>query len=102
MPIYEYRCSECSEIFEALQRVHDEPLNRCRICGGPARRIISSPAIRFVGSGWYVTDYARKGSARKDRAERNPPSGAASSSKSPSSKSKSSGRETSAAKAASG
>lgn len=61
MPIYEYRCGECEQVFEALQRVHDEPLDTCRRCGGPAERIISSPAIHFVGSGWYVTDYARKG-----------------------------------------
>ena len=66
MPIYEYRCSACSKVFETLQRVSDEPLNQCRLCGGRASRIISSPAIHFVGSGWYVTDYARKGAARKD------------------------------------
>lgn len=60
MPIYEYRCDECSEVFEALQRVADEPLDSCRRCGGPAKRIVSSPAIHFVGTGWYVTDYARK------------------------------------------
>lgn len=69
MPIYEYRCAACSQVFEALQRVNDEPLDQCRYCSGPARRIISSPAIHFVGSGWYVTDYARKGQARKDGAE---------------------------------
>lgn len=60
MPIYEYRCDDCSEVFEAIQRVADEPLDSCRRCGGPAKRIVSSPAIHFVGTGWYVTDYARK------------------------------------------
>ena len=65
MPIYEYRCGACEQVFEALQRVHDEPLDACRRCGGPAERIISSPAIHFVGSGWYVTDYARKGQEPK-------------------------------------
>lgn len=65
MPIYEYRCEKCEQVFEALQRVHDEPLDSCRRCGGPAERIISSPAIHFVGSGWYVTDYARKGQEPK-------------------------------------
>lgn len=65
MPIYEYRCGECAQVFEALQRVNDEPLDTCRRCGGPAERIISSPAIHFVGSGWYVTDYARKGKEPK-------------------------------------
>ena len=60
MPIYEYRCDDCDVVFEALQRLSDEPLDVCRHCGGSARKIISSPAIHFVGSGWYVTDYARK------------------------------------------
>ncbi len=71
MPIYEYRCSACDQVFEALQRLRDAPLDACRDCGGPARRLISSPAIRFVGTGWYVTDYARKGEAKKDGARRN-------------------------------
>ncbi len=62
MPIYEYRCDACDQVFEAIQRLKDEPLDACRHCGGAARRIVSSPAIQFLGSGWYVTDYARKGS----------------------------------------
>ena len=60
MPIYEYRCDECEQVFEAIQRISDEPLDACRHCGAAARRIVSSPAIQFLGSGWYVTDYARK------------------------------------------
>ena len=60
MPIYEYRCDECDQVFEAIQRISDAPLDTCRICGGAAHRIVSSPAIQFLGSGWYVTDYARK------------------------------------------
>lgn len=60
MPIYEYRCDDCEQVFEAIQRISDEPLDACRRCGGAARRIVSSPAIQFLGSGWYVTDYARK------------------------------------------
>lgn len=60
MPIYEYRCDECEQVFEAIQRISDEPLDTCRLCGAAARRIVSSPAIQFLGSGWYVTDYARK------------------------------------------
>ena len=60
MPIYEYRCDDCDVVFEALQRLSDEPLDACRHCGGSARKIISSPAIHFLGSGWYVTDYARQ------------------------------------------
>lgn len=60
MPIYEYRCEDCDQVFETLQRIGDDPLDVCRHCGGAAQRIISSPAIQFIGSGWYVTDYARK------------------------------------------
>ncbi|MDE2659657.1 MAG: hypothetical protein OXI45_05555 [Acidobacteriota bacterium] len=60
MPIYEYRCDDCDQVFEAIQRISDAPLDVCRLCGGAARRIVSSPAIQFLGSGWYVTDYARK------------------------------------------
>ncbi len=61
MPIYEYRCRDCERVFEALQRVAEDPLETCRHCGGSAKRIVSSPAIHFVGSGWYVNDYAKKG-----------------------------------------
>lgn len=60
MPIYEYRCDDCEQVFEAIQRISDAPLDACRHCGGAAQRIVSSPAIQFLGSGWYVTDYARK------------------------------------------
>ena len=66
MPIYEYRCDDCGRVFEALQRIGDEPLDTCRHCSGSAKRIISSPAIHFVGSGWYVTDYARKNGGDRD------------------------------------
>lgn len=62
MPIYEYRCDDCEQVFEKIQRISDEPLDACRHCGGAAHRIVSSPAIQFLGSGWYVTDYARKNS----------------------------------------
>lgn len=70
MPIYEYRCSSCSERFEALQRVSDAPLDTCRLCGGPVRRMISAPAIQFVGSGWYVTDYARREKGKEGASRR--------------------------------
>jgi putative FmdB family regulatory protein len=61
VPIYEYQCSKCGHRFEAIQKVSDAPLKKCEKCTGKAERIISSPAIQFKGSGWYVTDYARKG-----------------------------------------
>ncbi|MDI6845319.1 MAG: zinc ribbon domain-containing protein [Candidatus Saccharicenans sp.] len=62
MPLYEYRCANCQKEFEVLQKVSDEPLTVCPECGGSLRRLISSPAIQFKGSGWYITDYALKNS----------------------------------------
>ena len=64
MPIYEYQCGSCGQRFEAIQKVADQPLDACRKCGkGPVQRLLSSPAIQFKGSGWYVTDYAKKGTS---------------------------------------
>ena len=64
MPIYEYECEACSERFEVIQKFSDPPADTCTKCGkGPVRRLQSSPAIQFKGSGWYITDYARKGSS---------------------------------------
>ena len=62
MPIYEYRCKKCGKRLEVLLRSSDKPPARCRECGGRLEKLISSPAIQFKGEGWYVTDYARKGS----------------------------------------
>ena len=63
MPIYEYECEKCGKRFEFLQRIDEEPKKVCP-CGegGKLRRVLSAPAIRFKGSGWYVTDYAGKNS----------------------------------------
>lgn len=62
MPLYEYRCSACGETFEVIQRFADAPAETCRKCGGgPVERMVSAPAIQFKGTGWYITDYARKG-----------------------------------------
>ena len=62
MPIYEYRCKKCDKKTEVLVRAPAKPPTRCRECGGRLEKLISSPAIQFKGEGWYVTDYARKGS----------------------------------------
>ena len=62
MPIYEYRCKKCGTPLEVLLRSSDKPPTRCRQCGGRLEKLISSPAIQFKGEGWYITDYARKGS----------------------------------------
>ena len=64
MPLYEYKCSGCGKTFEVIQKFSDEPLKTHPECGGPAERLLSAPALQFKGSGWYVTDYARKGEAK--------------------------------------
>ncbi len=61
MPIYEYECGKCGDRVEAIQKMSDPPLSRHKSCGGKLSRLISAPGIQFKGSGWYVTDYARKG-----------------------------------------
>jgi len=64
MPIYEYKCDKCSAVFEVMQRFSDQPLAIHEGCGGAVERLISTSALQFKGSGWYVTDYARnKGGA---------------------------------------
>ena len=60
MPIYEYECRRCAHRFELIQKFSDKPRKRCPECSGAVDRLISSPAIRFKGTGWYVTDYADK------------------------------------------
>lgn len=62
MPLYEYECDNCGHRFEVIQKFSDEPLTTCPKCQGPVRKLLSSPAIQFKGSGWYITDYARKNS----------------------------------------
>lgn len=62
MPIYEYRCMKCNNEFEAMQKFSDAPLSKCPTCGGKAKRLISRSSFQLKGSGWYLTDYAKKGS----------------------------------------
>jgi len=62
MPLYEYECEACSARFELIQKFSDGPPDACPKCGkGPVHRQVSSPAFQFKGTGWYITDYARKG-----------------------------------------
>jgi putative FmdB family regulatory protein len=63
MPLYEYQCESCSARFERIQKFTDPPPDSCPKCGGPVRKLLSSPAIQFKGSGFYITDYGRKGEA---------------------------------------
>jgi putative FmdB family regulatory protein len=63
LPLYEYECTQCGKHIEKIQKFSDSPLTKCEKCGGKLERLISSPAIQFKGTGWYVTDYARKSSS---------------------------------------
>lgn len=77
MPIYEYKCRKCRKTFEVLQKINDTAVRQCLECGGEVDKVISSPAIQFKGSGWYITDYARKtapGEKAKIKGEKSAPS----------------------------
>ena len=63
MPLYEYQCKSCHTTTERIQKFSDPPLTTCPHCGGELEQLLSAPAVQFKGAGWYVTDYARKGSS---------------------------------------
>ena len=65
MPLYEYQCDACAHRFEAIQKYSDAPIETCPKCNGGVKKLLSSPAIQFMGSGWYITDYARAGKSDK-------------------------------------
>lgn len=67
MPIYEYVCSRCGKRVEVFQKVNDPPLRTCKACGGRLKKVLSAPAIQFKGNGWYITDYARRAPAEKEK-----------------------------------
>lgn len=69
MPLYEYECESCGRRFERIQKFSDPPVETCPHCGGKVHKLISSPAIQFKGSGWYITDYSKKGSAGSGKSE---------------------------------
>jgi putative FmdB family regulatory protein len=62
MPIYEYECEKCGNKFEIIQKMSDKPLKKHENCGGKLTKLISAAGFQFKGTGWYVTDYARKSS----------------------------------------
>ena len=68
MPLYEYKCKKCGRRTEKLRKFSDPPLTTCENCGGTLEQLLSSPAIQFKGSGWYVTDYAKKSAPPADSA----------------------------------
>ncbi len=74
MPLYEYECKKCHHRFERIQKFSDPHVKKCPECGGPVELVLSAPAVQFKGSGWYVTDYAKKASgpapSHGDKAEK--------------------------------
>jgi len=78
MPIYEYECSQCGNVEEAVQKFSDAPLTTCKQCSGQLSKLISQSSFHLKGSGWYVTDYAAKNSGNtpaKPKKEENATSG---------------------------
>ena len=69
MPLYEYECDACGHRFEQIRKFSDPPLTVCPKCDGVIRKLVSSPAIQFKGTGWYVTDYANKGRSGTEASE---------------------------------
>jgi putative FmdB family regulatory protein len=64
MPIYEYQCQACGT-FEVTQRITEKPLSKCPTCGAKVKKLISNTSFQLKGTGWYITDYARKGNGQK-------------------------------------
>jgi putative FmdB family regulatory protein len=89
MPLYEYQCEVCSHRFERIQKFSDPLIDVCPSCGGTVKKLLSSPAIQFKGSGWYITDYAKKSSSdgSSGKASSDKESGSSSETKSDSAKS---------------
>ncbi len=67
MPLYEYRCSACGTTTEVIQSFSDEPLTVCESCGGELKKLLSSPAFQFKGSGWYASDYGKGNSPGQEK-----------------------------------
>jgi putative FmdB family regulatory protein len=65
MPIYEYTCQKCGRHLEVMQKMSDKPLTRCPDCKGKLEKIFSQTSFQLKGSGWYVSDYAKRGKAEK-------------------------------------
>ena len=102
MPLYEYECEACAHRFERIQKFSDPPIDVCPKCGSKVRKLISSPAIQFKGSGFYITDYPKSGSDRASGNKAEGKSGDGKSADSKSSDSKSSDSKSSDNKSDSG
>lgn len=90
MPLYEYECDSCGHRFEVIQKFSDALVDTCPKCGATVHKLMSSPAIQFKGSGWYITDYAKKDSTSATKAG-TPKEGSTSNSEGSSSSGESSG-----------
>ena len=60
MPIYEYRCDECSHQFDVFQKITDDPVSVCPECGGPVHKLVSQTSFVLKGGGWYATEYGNR------------------------------------------
>ncbi len=69
MPIYEYECIDCGEHVETMQKINDKPLTSCPSCSGKVRKLVSNCSFQLKGSGWYVTDYAKKSEEKGEKKE---------------------------------
>ena len=107
MPLYEYECKKCGHRFEKIQKFSDKMVKKCPECGGQVEQMISAPAVQFKGSGWYVTDYAKKSSApgssggdsgSKDKSDDKPKSDSSSKDTSPKDSSSKEGSKASSSK----
>ena len=68
MPLYEYECEVCGHRFEVIQKLSDALIATCPACGGAVHKLQSAPAFQFKGTGWYITDYARKDASGSSKA----------------------------------
>ncbi len=69
MPLFEYLCESCGRTLEVIQSVREKPPTICDRCGGPLRKLLSAPAFQFKGTGWYVSDYGKTGSAAPGKSD---------------------------------
>jgi putative FmdB family regulatory protein len=95
MPIYEYKCQKCGT-FEVTQRITEKPLNKCPTCKAKVKKLISNTSFQLKGTGWYITDYARKGQNGESKSSTESKSSSESKSESKKSESSSSSSDKSA------
>jgi putative FmdB family regulatory protein len=81
MPLYEYQCDACAHRFERIQKYSDPLVDTCPVCGGHVRKLLSSPAIQFKGTGFYITDYPKKAASDAEKGDGQKPESKSSDSK---------------------